>query len=76
MIAYKVSAHLNGELHSCTLTLPGYYAVSGLSETEAEMLVDNTENAYDEFYGDHVDNEDVTAAAWEEVNIEFAGVDL
>jgi hypothetical protein len=74
MIEYRVTATLNGEEHTCTLTLPDYYAVSGLDAREAELLIDNTQEPYIEFYGDDADDEDVTGAEWKDLDIEFVGV--
>jgi hypothetical protein len=70
-LTYRVTAQVNGEELTTLVTVSDHYAVTGMSEREAELLVDNTQEAYFDFYGDRTDDEAFTGAEWEDVVIEL-----
>lgn len=73
-IVYRVSAHLDGERRAALVALPAdIYAVSGLSEDEAQLVVENDFGAYRMFY-DGVTDDATYEAEWESIEIEFEGV--
>lgn len=74
ILIYKVTATVAGQVREGTLYLDGDYAVRGLDASEAQLLIDNTWEAYNEFYGDATGDETVTCGVWTDVEITFAGV--
>ena len=67
---YRVTATLNNVECETTLSVSDHYALTGMSEREATLLIDNTFENYSEFYqGD----DSLLEAEWVDIEITFVG---